>query len=315
MITVTQQEILQQHLPWCCQHIVVELKRENMPGRIPAPRELYWVFASEIKTKGPAINQIWRLHVQLLIQFLILSDQTLWGHLYIILSLYGLRACLQQAFSGCWSGVNDSEILNWFWYDCTQVTINGHGRWKKISKTRGAPASSNLDTSLSLYQREMQDGVLLPMVMNLKSISLKSCPPQGWKAFRYAAHVPGIQATFHHLLSKYMLQLSLFTVQLMRSWVSLVMFHCVAKLLLLRNVPRLWAMYQRTNYFFFLQSFLHLFWLLHWSSEKTDWLHSWFWSRMFPSSHPVDRGYRTENSKTSPTNFSHPFIPAKELTR
>lgn len=143
-----------QHLPWCCQHMHEPSWKEYARGAGSQHHEkLYWVFASETKCLRP--NQSIRMEItrQLLIQFLILpSDQTLWGHLYVI-HHYGLRAWhtvgVQQLLNE-WTTQSPNWVLS---TDCTQVTINGHGRWKRSVRRCSLP-SSNLDTSLSYsYQR------------------------------------------------------------------------------------------------------------------------------------------------------------------
>ena len=105
---------------------------KHMPGAmIPVPWEVVLSIYFRYKTFRAPINQSeWRLHVQLLIQLLILpSGQTLWGHLCVI-HHYGLRT---------WHTVDVQQLLNeWMTQsaDCVlsidyiQVTINGHGRWK-----------------------------------------------------------------------------------------------------------------------------------------------------------------------------------------
>lgn len=153
---------------------------KNMPGaRIPAPREVILSIYFRYKMfRGPINQSEWRLHVQLLIQFLILpSDQTLWGQLYVI-HHYGLRA---------WHTVGVQQLLNeWMtqspnWVlstDCTQVTINGHGRWKR-SVRRVFPALIKLRhiPLLLLSKRKCRMKYCCPWVKTTKSVSLKSCPP------------------------------------------------------------------------------------------------------------------------------------------
>ena len=153
---------------------------KHMPGAmIPVPWEVVLSIYFRYKTFRAPINQSeWRLHVQLLIQFLILpSGQTLWGHLCVI-HHYGLRT---------WHTVDVQQLLNeWMTQsaDCVlsidyiQVTINGHGRWKRSVRCM-FPALIKLRHTplLLLSKRKCRMEYCCPWVKTTKSVSLKSCPP------------------------------------------------------------------------------------------------------------------------------------------
>lgn len=120
--------------------------------------------------------------MQLLIRFLILpSGQTLWGHLCVI-HHYGLRT---------WHTVGVQQLLNeWMaqsrnWVlsiDCIQVTINGHGKWKR-SVRRMFPALITLRhiPFLLLSKRKRRMEYCCPWVKTTKSVSLN---PQGMKSLQ-----------------------------------------------------------------------------------------------------------------------------------